>query len=41
LCSYDDDALKTMPEDMVDDICEILVHISTFKPKLLVGLDFR
>lgn len=41
LCGYDDDALRTMPEDMVDDICEILVSISTFKPKLLVGLDFR
>lgn len=41
LCGFDDDRLRTMPEDFVDDVCEIIMAVCTFKPKLLTALDFR
>jgi hypothetical protein len=36
-----DDALKTMPEHFVNDICDILTMIAKRKPKLLRVVDFR
>lgn len=36
-----DNTLRTMPEDMVDDICEILLKVCSFKPNYLSGMEFR
>jgi hypothetical protein len=36
-----DDALRTMPEHFVNDICDILTMIAKRKPKLLRVVDFR
>jgi ubiquitin conjugation factor E4 B len=36
-----DDALRAVPEDMVDDACEVLLKVCGFRPGLLAGIDFR
>lgn len=37
----DDDILRTMPEDFVSDICDIIISIAKLKGNLLRGLEFR
>jgi hypothetical protein len=41
LVDMDDDALRTMPEDFVSDVCHILMLIAKLKGKLLRGIEFR
>lgn len=36
----DKDLLRTMPEHIVDDMCTVLVYVSTFAAKMLAGVDF-
>jgi ubiquitin conjugation factor E4 B len=41
LFDMDDATLRTMPEDFVSDICDVLLGVANQKPKLLGGLQFR
>lgn len=37
----DDNVLRTMPEDFVSDMCDIIISIAKLKANLLRGLEFR
>lgn len=37
----DDNVLKTMPEDFVSDMCDIIISIAKLKANLLRGIEFR
>ena len=41
LSNLDDDALRTMPEDFVSDVCHIIMSVAKLKGKMLRGLMFR
>jgi ubiquitin conjugation factor E4 B len=41
LFDMDDDTLRTMPEDFVSDMCDIIMAIAKLKPKMLRNLEFR
>ena len=41
LYDMDDATLRTMPEEMVSDICDVLLGVAMQCPKLLAGLEFR
>jgi ubiquitin conjugation factor E4 B len=41
LYDMDDETLRTMPEEFVSDICDILLGVAKQKPRLLRGLQFR
>jgi ubiquitin conjugation factor E4 B len=41
LYDMDDETLRTMPEEFVSDICDVLLGVAKQKPQLLRGLQFR
>lgn len=41
LFEMDDDTLRLMPEQFVNDTCDIIMGIARLKPKALRGLEFR
>jgi ubiquitin conjugation factor E4 B len=41
LFEMDDNVLRTMPEDFVSDVCDIIMAIAKLKPKMLRGIQLR